>query len=246
MTTIDIVKDDGYNDIVTTVLTDSSGNRDEAKLIIEDRLDLKQAIIDCTKERSSSLSTGLFKIMTQIPGVYYSDQYYLEEFLNNFFPVTQEDFNARKYHTNKILELLKPRFDRIRIQYITRNYCQLMDEVSSYSHVFLMISMDPTIIDSDNVHMPSLFLQSIFTHRVVVDNGSVNDFTRPRLPGQKWYPLISTLYKIVKDLPSFVLLRSGSIFKSRKHPVAMTDNVDQWLHDNGPPATYVKSAGKLE
>lgn len=95
----DYIECNDYNAIVTTLLTDSSGDRDVAAQIINERLDLKPVIIYQTKKRLSTIShlnTRLFKMMTEIPWMYHSNEYYVEQSLNLLFPITLEDIDTKK------------------------------------------------------------------------------------------------------------------------------------------------------
>lgn len=242
----EIIKYNDYNTIIITMLTDSSGDRNEAERIINDRLDLKQAIIDCTKDASStisSLSTGLFKMLTKIPGIYYSDEYYVEKFLDKFFPITPEDVEARKRSVVETLDLLVPQFDRIKLSdeldtrtnYIRDGYYQLMCEVLSISNVFLTIRMEPSILKESAGHLPARFLDDIFTRTVRTHNNDVNNIPRLGLPEQKSYLLISTLYEIATKNPYVI----GRV------PDETMVVIEKWLCDNEPPVNHVKSASKI-
>lgn len=239
------IRYDNYNTMIIMVLTDSSGDRDEAERIIKDRPALKQAIIDYTKEKSSTispLSIGLFKMMTKIPGIYYSDEYYVNMFLCEFFPITSGDVKARKKYVNALCSNFKSLFDQIQIAsdlqtgipYIRDGYYHLMDEASLMSHVFLMILMEPSILkDLTHKHYLSLFIYSMFTYRNV---GNTPRHIRMHIPTSKSYTLISTLYEIVTKNPDVFEQASDEIMEL----------VEKWLCDNEPQFNHVKSANKSE
>lgn len=237
----EFVKYSAYNTIIVTTLIDSCGDRDEAEQIICDRPELKQNIIDCTKEQSSSissLSSSLFKMMTKIPGIYYTDEYYVEKFLDKFFPITPEDVNSKKLRINDVLNMLKPQFDRLFLSddvaaLFDEDYYQLMRQISTFSHLFLMIQMNPSVLFDSKEHLPLEYLYSIFMCRSVTDD-EVNNVERVYLPEEYSYHLISLLYEIVK--------RGPVTQKTRELPVA---TIEKWIGDNEPTESRIKSAAKI-
>lgn len=99
-----------------------------------------------------------------------------------------------------------------------------------------MILLDPTTLATNNGHIAPIFLFSMFTYRITRDINT----RRMYLPVQKSYPLISTLFKIVKNdfIPTYNL--------RCEYMDGFMDDIEQWLYDNEPQINYIKSVKKYE
>lgn len=237
---------DIYDKMITRILTDSSGNRSEAELIINNDLELKNEIIRYTKIRGSTInrfSRNLFKISSWLSSPWTPGDHYLDIFYRQFFPLTPEDIDTGKLRIFNIINEVTPEFDRLMLSdgfntntsYETESYHFILSMLSVWSHIFLKILQKPSILDISKGHLISKFLRSIFTHRVINDN-VMCDILRPQLPEQLSYRLISTLYEIV----------TKDIYTNEDIPDEIMASIEKWLRDNEPHTNSVKFAGKTE